>query len=82
MPQEAEQLPIYGVQARDREPLIAFILDALRRDGCRIIHEPTPNQAPFRITFETPTGERIGIIAYAFGSKIRPPENLPLSGCS
>lgn len=67
----------YDVQARDREPLIAFMLDALRAEGCRIIHEPRPDQAPFRITFETPEGERMGIVAYAFLATFTPTKNRP-----
>lgn len=62
MSEDSEGVRTYGVQARDREPLIAFMLGALRSAGCRIIHEPPPIQAPFRITFETPTGERVGIV--------------------
>jgi len=69
---------MYGVQARDREPLIAFMINALRAEGCRIIHEPDPNEAPFRITFETPTGERLGIIAYAFLATFTPTKNRPV----
>lgn len=57
---------LYNVQARDREPLIAFMCDALAASGCRILYQSPPNQAPFRITFETPLGERMGIVAYAF----------------
>jgi hypothetical protein len=58
--------PQYRVQAKDRKPLLEFMLDALRAEGCQIIYEPPPDQAPFRITFETRAGERLGIVAYAF----------------
>lgn len=68
---------LYRVQADDREPLIAFMVDALRAEGCRIIHQSSPTQAPFRITFETPAGERIGIIAYAFLATFTPTKNRP-----
>ncbi len=67
----------YGVFVRDREPLIAFMIDALKAEGCRIIREPPPDEAPFRITFETPTGERVGIIAYAFLATFTPTKNRP-----
>jgi len=67
----------YGVSAKDREPLIAFMLDALRGAGCQIIHEPSPTSAPFRITFETPTGERIGLMVYAFLANSRLTKNRP-----
>lgn len=59
-------IPRYRVQAAARRPLINFMLDALRLSGCRILHEPDPTEAPFVITFETPAGERMGIVAYAF----------------
>lgn len=68
---------LYGVSARDREPLLRFMVDALRSQGCRIIHEPAADQAPFRITFETPEGERLGIIAYAYLATFTPTKNRP-----
>ena len=52
--------------ASDREPLLRFILEALEGAGCRILHTSAPNRAPFRVTFETSMGERMGIVAYAF----------------
>ncbi|HET7437747.1 MAG TPA: hypothetical protein VFN10_23785 [Thermoanaerobaculia bacterium] len=57
---------IYGVSRRDREPLLHFIHDALAASGCRIIHSSDAGHAPFRISFETSAGERMGIIAYAY----------------
>lgn len=59
-------LPRYPVQRAARAPLIEFMLDSLRAAGCRILHAPDPDTAPFVITFETATGERMGVIAYAF----------------
>lgn len=56
----------YGVDEKDKEPLLRFMLDGLTKQGCRIIHEPSPKRQPYRITFETPQGERLGIVAYAF----------------
>lgn len=56
----------YGVKPAGRQPLIQFMLDALTNQGCRIIHKPASDHAPFRMTFETTQGERIGIVAYAF----------------
>lgn len=67
----------FRVQARDREPLIEFMIQALRSSGCRIIHRPRADIAPFRITFETPGGERLGIIAYAFLATFTPTKNRP-----
>jgi hypothetical protein len=56
----------YGVMPHHRQPLVDFMLEALRDAGCRIIHEPDARQAPFVITFETSAGERLGIVVYAF----------------
>jgi hypothetical protein len=67
----------YGTNPADRTPLIAFMIKALEDEGCRIIHAPAPNRAPFVITFETPAGERTGIIAYAFLANNTPTKNRP-----
>lgn len=67
----------YKVQARDREPLVAFMLEALRDGGCRLIEEPKPDSAPFRILFELPNGERMGIVAYAFFANQALTKNRP-----
>lgn len=67
----------YRVNRADREPLVGFMLDALRSEGCRILHASEPNQAPFVITFETPTGERLGVVAYAFLATRTPTRNRP-----
>lgn len=72
-----ERPETYRVQSRDRKPLLDFMLRALRDEGCRIIHEPSADEAPFRITFETPTGERMGIVAYAFLANSKPTKNRP-----
>lgn len=61
-----EALRIYRVRKSDRQPLVDFMVAALRDAGCRILHEPDASQAPFLIAFETPDKERIGIVAYAF----------------
>jgi hypothetical protein len=67
----------YGVSSSDREPLVHFMVDALESQGCRIMFKPAPNTAPFRITFETPQGERIGIVAYAFLANNKTIRNRP-----
>lgn len=72
-----EKFVTYGVNPSDREPLIRFMVDALRKQGCRIIHTPAPTSAPFRITFETPQGERMGIVAYAFLANNKAIRNRP-----
>lgn len=67
----------YGTLAKDREPLIQFMHEALRDAGCRVIYSSPPTEAPFRITFETPLGERMGVIAYAFRATFTPTKNRP-----
>lgn len=67
----------YGVSPSDREPLIRFMVDSLQDQGCRVIFSPPPNVAPFRITLETPQGERMGIVAYAFLANNREIKNRP-----
>lgn len=56
----------YPVQRAKRAPLVVFMLEALQDAGCRILFASEPSEAPFVITFETSTGERMGIVAYAF----------------
>jgi hypothetical protein len=67
----------YRVKASDRGPLLDFILEALRGAGCSILRSTPPNEAPFRVTFETPTGERLGIIVYAFYANSKLTKNRP-----
>lgn len=37
------------------------MLNALENARCQIIHRPLPETAPFRITYQAPSGERAGI---------------------
>ena len=67
----------YGVQAKDREPLVRWMKDALVASGCRIIRASEPNKAPFRISFMLPNGERMGIVAYAFLANSKLTKNRP-----
>ncbi|WP_316195546.1 MULTISPECIES: hypothetical protein [unclassified Bradyrhizobium] len=69
---------LYGVQKAGREPLVRFMLEALKAQDCRIIYASEPTKAPFIITFETPTGERMGVIAYAFTATRTVTKNRPL----
>jgi len=68
----------FSVSRRQKTPLLAFILSALETAGCRILHCADPAEAPFRVSFEAPDGERLGIIAYAFFANSRPTRNRPL----
>ncbi|MBY3412322.1 hypothetical protein HFN87_03230 [Rhizobium laguerreae] len=70
-------LRTYKVNEWARRPLIDFILDSLADAGCKILHASRPDMAPFVVTFETPTMERIGIVAYAFLATRTPTKNRP-----
>lgn len=70
-------LKTYSVSRGARAPLLDFIVDSLRAAGCRILHASSPALAPFVITFETPTAERIGIVVYAFLATRTPTRNRP-----
>ena len=67
----------YRVSAKDKLPLIEFMVRALHESGCRTLFVSEPTEAPFRITFETADGERMGIVAYAFLANQRSTKNRP-----
>jgi hypothetical protein len=67
----------FRVSSRGRESLRDFMESALRAGGCTLIHTSAANEAPFRLSFLTPWGERIGIVAYAFLANSRPTKNRP-----
>jgi hypothetical protein len=67
----------YRVQTAARLPLLTFMLDGLRAAGCRILFYSPPNEAPFVVTFETQSGERMGFVAYAFRATRTPTTNRP-----
>jgi hypothetical protein len=59
-------LRTYPVSERARRPLIDFMESALIDAGCKLLTRSNAAQAPFVLTFESPGGERMGIVAYAF----------------
>lgn len=67
----------YPVSRKRREPLVEFIVGSLELSGCRIIRVSSPAVAPFKISFETADGERMGILAYAFYANKRLTKNRP-----
>jgi hypothetical protein len=67
----------FSVNRSQKAPLLDFIVSALESSGCRILHTSDPGEAPFRISFEAPDGERLGILAYAFLANSRPTRNRP-----
>jgi hypothetical protein len=78
MARNAETPRTYTVSRAAREPLVRFMCEALEAEGCRIINSSDPSLAPFRIAFETRTGERMGVVAYAFLATFTPTKNRPL----
>lgn len=68
---------LYSVSATKKKAVLGFLLDALKVCGCTIVYEPPPNVAPYRIVFDTPEGERMGIVAYAFYANSRVTRNRP-----
>lgn len=68
----------YRVSARHRQPLLDFIIGALQSSRCRVLYASSASEAPFRVTFETPDGERLGIVAYAFLANARVTNNRPI----
>jgi hypothetical protein len=71
-------LRTYGVSKAARQPLLDFMLRALREQECRIIYCSEARTAPFVVTFELSTGERMGIVAYAFWPHAPPPRTAHL----
>jgi len=53
------------------------MVDALEACGCQIIRASDPDVAPFKISFTTPEGERMGILAYAFFANSELTKNRP-----
>lgn len=72
-----EKFATYGVSRSGREPLVRFMVTALEQQGCQVISFPSPDKAPFRLTFKTPQGERMGIVAYAFLANTKETRNRP-----
>lgn len=68
----------YSVSRKHKEPLLRFIVDALAMRDCRILHTSSSNRAPFYIVFETPLGERHGVLAYAFFANSEITNNRPV----
>ena len=67
----------YSVRRSDKEPLRAFVLRALEMRDCSIVHASDASRAPFYIVFDTPAGERHGILVYAFFANAKLIKNRP-----
>ena len=68
---------VYSVSARDKEPLLWFMREALEARGCTIQHISPGNRAPFHIVLDLPGGERISVLVYAFFANSEPTKNRP-----
>lgn len=67
----------YGVSRADKAPLLAFVTRALEMRSCKIVSATDPIEAPFYVVFETPAGERQGVLVYAFFANTKPTRNRP-----
>ena len=67
----------YSVRRADKAALLAFLVEALEDRGNKVTYKSEPNQAPFLVIFETPGGERQGVLAYAFLANSRQTKNRP-----
>ncbi|SNS03274.1 hypothetical protein SAMN04488503_2455 [Humidesulfovibrio mexicanus] len=67
----------WGVSRSDKEPLLRFILAGLEDAGCRVLYHSDPGEAPFLVSFETPSGERQSILCYAFLANSKLTKNRP-----
>jgi Methylase-associated X1 len=56
----------YRVNRTRKARLLEFVLQGLRMRNCQILHSSQPDRAPFFIVFETQSGERHGVLVYAF----------------
>jgi hypothetical protein len=68
---------VYSVSARDKEPLLRFIREALEARGCTIQHVGPANRAPFHVVLDLPGGERISVLVYAFLANAKVTRNRP-----
>jgi hypothetical protein len=75
--QNALEWKTYSVRRIDKAPLLAFIVKALEMRDCRIVYASEPELAPFYIVFDTPSGERQGILVYAFFANAKVTTNRP-----
>lgn len=68
----------WSVQRSSKRPLLEFIIEGLKAANCTILSASDPAHAPFLITYETPLGEREGVLVYAFFANSKLTKNRPL----
>ncbi len=71
----------FRVIPKDRVPFVRFMCEALEAGGCRVLRASRPDTAPFRISFESPDGVRMGIpeASRSESNKSRPSPGAPAS---
>lgn len=67
----------WEVSRADKAPMLEFLVEGLKNAGCTILHASEPTHAPFLITYQKPTGERQGVLAYAFFANSKETKNRP-----
>ena len=67
----------FPAQRSSRQPLLDFILADLKASRCQILFHTEADRIPFRITFETPYGERMGVVVYPAYANRKETKNRP-----
>lgn len=67
----------WSVSRRDKQPLLDFVVAGLRESGCTVLFVSESNRAPFFVTYESPSGEREGVLVYAFFANAKATKNRP-----
>ncbi|MFB2605847.1 hypothetical protein ACE04B_28405, partial [Rhizobium phaseoli] len=57
--------------------MLDFVRVALEAHDCRIIYASEPDRAPYYIVFDTPAGDRQGLLVYAFFANSKLTKNRP-----
>jgi len=68
----------WSVQRHAKQPLLDFIVEGLKAANCTILSTSDAAHAPFLITYETPLGERQGVLVYAFFANSKLTKNRPV----
>ncbi|MDQ4408136.1 hypothetical protein RBU00_19715 [Rhizobium sp. AN63] len=74
---QAVEWKIYSVSRSDKAPLLAFVRGALEAHDCRIVYASEPDRAPFYVVYDGPTGDRQGLLVYAFFANSKLTKNRP-----
>lgn len=68
---------VFNVSRASKEPLYRFVIDGLQEAGCSVLHTSAFDKAPLFVVFDTSTGERYGVLVYAFLSNTKVTKNRP-----